>query len=367
MWRRRLLALLLFWPSSWLFAQNNQSDFSGVYLRNISPHPLDFHGWKGLTPAQIAAAEQFQKILDEGFPLVLVVSQTADEVAVTEIQNGVRSTSHYRFRGANPGKSSGARPHPDGYVRSKKDALVLDYTMEEVGPFGGTEKGEVHETWNLSPDVKTLTIRSTREGTETFTRQASLEDALPRAAEASLTSRCVCLRLPGGASPPANNKPANNEEGAALGFTVYRQLKRSIFFDAGVSADFFKDLQRTETPNGTIFRKSGQAISTFPEDVSLEISVWAVFSRSNFPMTVTAPLPAELFSLRFRVKWNGSSPRDLGELPSELTTEPFTELRSPGQLYRITVPAEGVPLDDSLEVHILTDAGTQIGCIRGSI
>ena len=83
--------------------------------------------------------------------------------------------------------------------------------------------------------------------------------------------------------------------------------------------------------------------------------------------TSESPLPPELLGLRFRVKWAGSSIRDLGEVEPEIVSEPWTELRAPEKVYRVEIPSKGVPLSDSLEVRILTKAGNQIGCISGHI
>ena len=357
--------LLMFLASSYVFAQNGGPDFSGVYLRNSSTPLLGLRPGHGVTQPQIDLWQQTLKTLDEGSPLILTVSQTTDEIKVTEIQNGVSSATRYRFHHEKSSKAHRAGARATSHARIKKDTLILDYTMAEEAPSGGTVAELVHERWNLSPASATLTIRSTRNGTETYSREASLQSASARAAQLSLANKCVCLRLPPGAPPPSQYK-----DGAALGFTVYRQLNRLITFDAGISGDFFKDLQRTSTPNGTLFRQSGRSITAFPDDVSLEISVRASFAYAPaelFDTSRDAPLPAELFSLRFQVRWSGPSTRELGELPSDLVTEPWRELRKPEHFYRIAVPATGVPLEDSLEVRILTQTGTQIGCIRGNI
>ena len=302
------------------------------------------------------------KTLDEGSPLVLTVVQTTDGIKVTEIQNGIKSATEYRFRGGRAGKNAGAQGA--GLARIKKDTLILEYTMQELTVLGSKFRESVRERWTLSPDSNTLTIRSTHNDTQIYARQASLESALARAAEASLTNKCVCLRLPPGAPPPREYK-----KGAALGYTVFRRLNRCVIFDGGISGGFFEGLQRIDTTNGTVFRKAGQAIATFPEDVTLEISFWATFSYWPWDPfeEAEAPLPAEFFGLRFQVKWTGSLTRDLGELPSELLTEHRPEQRRPAHLYRIEVSAKGIPLDDNLEIRILTPTGTQIGCIRGNI
>lgn len=360
-WRWLFVALLLC-ASSTSFAQN-AADFSGAYLRNNSPSDLHSSPGKSTTQ-QIALAQEMLKTLDEGSPLVLAVTRTTDGVKITEIQNGVRSANQYYFRTGKSSKTHAAGIHEVSRARIKKDTLTIDYAMEEAMPWGATITEQVHERWNLSPDSRTLTLHSTRNGTQTFTRQASLESALARADQVSLMNRCVCLRL-----PPGSQLPAEYKGGAALGFTVYRQLNRCIILDAGISGDLFKGLQRADSANGTKFLKSGRAIAIFPDDVFLEISFRANSCLESWDSLGfgDAPLPAEMFSLRFQVKWEGSSTRELGELPSELLSEPWPEQREPEHFYRIQLTAKGVPLTDNLEVRILTSAGRQIGCIRGHI
>jgi len=355
--------LVLCFPS-YLFAQVGSPDFSGVYLRSSSTISSGLRPGKGITQQQIDSGQEVMKTMDEGSPLILSVTQTTEGIKVTEIQNGAKSANLYLFRGGKTDKSHTVGVQGASRARINKDTLILKFTMEEVGPFGGAIKESVEERWNLSPDSSTLKIRSTRNGTQTFTRQASLESAMARAAQVSLTNRCVCLRL-----PPGSPRPAEYKEGADLGFTVYRQLNRCVIFDAGIYGDFFKGLQRKDTPNGPIFGKSGQRIATFPDDLSLEISFRAGFSYGPLDPAgmVDAPLPAELSGLRFQIKWTGSSTRDLGELPAELLSEPSPEQLRPKNFYRIELPAKGVPLDDTLEVRVLTRTGAQIGCIRGNI
>jgi hypothetical protein len=175
---------------------------------------------------------------------------------------------------------------------------------------------------------------------------------------------------PCGRRSQAPKAPAGYEVGVALGVFLYRQSDGLILFDAGLTGDFFKGLERHDTPNGTEFRMSGHVVSAFPDDVILEITPRPVPTPPAFSWIIGIPtrrLPPEFLDLRFQVKWTGSSIRDLGELPSELLTEPWTEWRLPERLYRLQIPAKGVPLTDSLEVRIFTHSGNQIGCVSGHI
>jgi hypothetical protein len=178
-------------------------------------------------------------------------------------------------------------------------------------------------------------------------------------------NKCACLRLPF----PADARTKDWDE-AELGFTAYRQLDACFLFDAGLWGGFFKGLERSDTAKGPQFRKSGQVVSGFPDDVVLEVVTkvgdCAPGSLSILSLiTSVSPLPPELLGLRFRVKWTGSSIRDLGEVQAEPRTEPWPELRKPERFYRIEIPSKGVLLTDNLEIRILTKAGNQIGCISG--
>ncbi len=337
---RYWIAILLVWCNPCgLFAQSGAPDFSGVYLRSPLSLPNSASS-KSKGKEKGAALLQMEKTLDEGSPLVLVVAQTGDGVRVTKIQNGASMADEFSFQPGTSAKNQPARSKGLARARIEKDSLELDYSMEQVSFLGSTVEQPIHETWRLSPDLGTLQIQSTLDGNQTFTRQASLDSALARAKKLSLADRCVCLRM-----PPGEPAPREYKEGVALGFTVYRQLQRIEIFDAGISGDIFKGLQRTETPNGPLFRKSGQPIETFPDDLTLEITFKARFSSGPYDQfgIVDAPIPAELSSLRFQARWVGSSPPDLGELPAELVTESGRSNARPGTFIGFHYPPAACP------------------------
>jgi hypothetical protein len=119
-------------------------------------------------------------------------------------------------------------------------------------------------------------------------------------------------------------------------------------------------------PGKNEFLKAGRTVSSYPDAVTLEIK--PLFFDSN--QTVSScfvAVPQEFLDLRFEVEWSGKVSRDLGEVTSELLREPWTELRPAEALYTLQIPAEGIPLDDSLEVRIFKKDGTQIGCIAGHL
>jgi hypothetical protein len=149
-------------------------------------------------------------------------------------------------------------------------------------------------------------------------------------------------------------------------------LNTWVSFDADLLAEFFSGLERSDTPKGSTFRKSGRLVSEFPDSVIMDITVRVSEGSAGAgwlapPAAAMLPFPPELVGLRFRVKWTGSSTQDLGEAQPELQTTPWRELGQPDRFYRIEVPSKGALLTDSLEVRILTKTGNQIGCIKGHI
>lgn len=269
---RLLPSVLLLCASSILFAQNGP-DFSGVYLRNRAKSYLRVGA--GAQSQRIRLLQELEQALDDGSPLILQVTQTADSIELTRIQNGAEASSRYHLNGPKSKQARSAGSKNLGRAKFKGDTLLIESNVP--GPFqmfpGLTVSVRVEERWKLSPDSRLLTIRRTPSlnGTETYTRQASLDAALAQASEASLMNKCVCLRLPS----PANVR-SKDERGTELGFTAYRQLNTCISFDTNFAGEFFTGLERSDTPNGTQFRKSGQMVSEFPDYVALEIAtkVW---------------------------------------------------------------------------------------------
>jgi hypothetical protein len=336
------------------------ANFSGVFLRERVED-------RGVTTV-ITKTED---------PLILDIKQDAGTIRVIEIQNGVETTDTYNLKG-----KATVNVGPDGVrskdrVRFKHGLFVLksewgDPLCSGVGPV-------TEQNWSLSPDMQTLTIQpkiaplgALPRGFQRiaiFKRQSSLQEALGRARAASGMNNCNAMPWPftKGRAPITN-------KGASLGYTGFEELVWEVGFDADLSGDFFKGLTRTAGPSGVEFRKDGQPIDTYVGALSLEVTPYLrshpryLFSTMQRIMGWGyANLPEWLLTLRFRAKWAGPEGRDLGDVPSELRQEPWPELSVPQRWYRMEIPAQNVPLTDSLEIHILSASGNQLGCIRGHL
>ena len=54
-------------------------------------------------------------------------------------------------------------------------------------------------------------------------------------------------------------------------------------------------------------------------------------------------------------------------IQSEFLVEPWREWSEPEAFYRMTIPADGIPLGDELEVLILSKSGEQVACVKRHI
>ena len=362
--------LLLLCSAPFLFAQN-PPDFSGIYLRN--PARTWMQSGRVVKPEFDRSTREVVQAIEDGSPIVLVVTQTSNAIQVTTIQNGAESVSRYslknsKSKGANRSDSQGI-----GRAKFKKDILLIESDVFQLLRLSLDPSLDVvlraGERWELSSDSRVLTVHlgPGRAPIETYTRLLSIDSALRLASESSLMNKCASLRWPSRA-----HGLSKIDMGANLGFTEYTQLNKRTFFDAGLSGEFFKHLEQIDTPKGTVFRRNAQIVSEFADSLDLDIEPALNGGLPSVPVftpmaTPAGPRPPEFTELRFHIKWTGSSIRDLGEVPSELLSEPWPELRRPVKWYRLQIPSKGVPITDNLEIRILTNAGDQIGCISGHI
>ena len=363
-------------------------DLSGIWLQEKSTHPVP-----GLAdPA----------------PMVMDIRQTPAEIFITSYQNGAQLAIHFDLSGRPTTREPGGYNPRLDRVKVKGGKLIIDSLLPpkaKDSPYGFQVK--LNETWELSPDARVLTIHRTIPGanrevhqeTETYQRQNSLDSALQLSEINSEMNRCVTETADPFAVEMARSpefkkrvmkagdrqKPFTHMEqtstvftgAAALGRANFRQLEQCTSFSAVVGADFLKGLQRTPLTDGFSFTRNGQTVSTYPDNIILDVepSVWncpgwwvTTPSPSFNPDTLQLfPLPQEMRDIRFDLVWKGSQRRELGEVPAELKTEPFTELRRADQFFRLHIPSKDVLLTDSLEIHVLSRTGKQLACIQGHL
>jgi hypothetical protein len=323
--RSTMVMLLLVGP---LLAQT-RVDFSGVFLRT---------------------ATTVRKKRSESEPRILVISQTPDEIVVKAMQNGETAVAHYPLE---------AKKSDKVQAKLRGRSLVLTFDLADL-------ETSVSEKGVLSPDGQQLTIQGEQgaaDESDIYLRKPTLEEAQ---ASVNLAVRSACKR-PFPFPQKTKKNESTHEEGALLGMAFYQQVTHCVLYDGVLSGDFFKAPEGPGTA-GAAFRKKGRAVTEFDGDLTLEIEPHgSVCSATSDWVSVEPRPPDAVRNLRFMVRWMGSAPRDLGEVQAELLHEPWRETNAAQDFYRIRIPAEGVPLKDSLEVLIFTRNGEELACIRGHI
>jgi hypothetical protein len=133
--------------------------------------------------------------------------------------------------------------------------------------------------------------------------------------------------------------------------------------------DFFAGLKRRETARGIEFRRGGNAVESFPEELSVRI--WIREFPCHVGLTEVSPLlatPEGMSSLQFKAYWKrGMEMRSVDglalrtfyrrkEQPTTLVGAPVTIQRDTW-VYNLTVSSQGVPLTDHLILEIFTKDG----------
>ena len=258
----RLTALfsLIFLPQC-SFAQAGV-DFSGFYVRTKNPAPKSA---KKKAPAKDVAP--LLNALQEASPLVLDVRQNADGVKVTMTQNETCATNFYPFHAAFKSYERKQASVRATEASIRNGALHLSPAPGTTWEFAGTPFGALSGFWTPSPppagdgDVDTFgglvsfNDRKPRGRDSDFHENALARFGTRPSRSLSLSHQCVCLQLPPGAEPRMDKK------GAALGFTLYREGKTTVTFDAGISGSFFDGLEREAGPGSSVFAREARRSS----------------------------------------------------------------------------------------------------------
>jgi len=340
-------------------------DFSGVFLS---------------APTGAASIADF--LNPDANPMILNIEQNAETLKLTKTQSKAEITFTYSLDGK-PTFNWGAEAVKTK-DRIKYEHRKLEIVSDQADRTTGVSGRISEQVWTLSPDLQTLSIRpkgtSAREERR-FIRQRSLLAALQQVQGVSVMDKCQATRN------SIEKLVARDKwkRGFALGLTGFDELGWTVTFFAGVGGEFFDDVKREEYPAGVEFYKDSKLIRNYAGSLTLEVTPHTTPppTRHSWPAVGMLSgswsgehLPSWLETLRFRVRWVGSATRDLGEFPADasirrptdwMKREPWPELRAPDKWYAMQIPAQDVPLTDSLEVRIFTADGVQLGCICGHI
>jgi hypothetical protein len=301
-------------------------------------------------------------------PLVLEIEQNASAIRLREWQNGSQAIYLYNLNGEPTTNDRPGKPPTRDRITFDIGKLVLRSEVQGPGFIGEIQR----EAWTLSPDLQTLTVEPAMVDrldvfpVETYARQPSLQAAMENAAKVSSPNIC-----PAAQSDSARDK-RETIAGIPLGATTFEQLGWTAAFQAQVTGDFFTNLRRVSNRSRVQFRRKKELVSKYSG--TLTLSVRPTMRREPHRVASSTPevtggwrFENALRGLRFHVQWVGPEPRDLGELPAELRTSSAANGTPLEGLFEIRVPADHVPITDTLQVHILSWAGVQLGCVSGHL
>lgn len=324
-------------------------DFSGIFLRTQS-------SFRGNPQTEV--------------PRILEIKQTPDEVVVTATQNGETAVARYRL----DKKSEAVQ------ARLKGKNLVLKGTVKrkwlDMGFFlpGLETAANFEEKWELSSDLQQLVIHTKENygsGASNFDTRYAREPSLPAAqAAAALAAKTDCeATLPMSASKSQLEKSRKYLHGTTLGTATFERITRCVSYGTVLSGDFFKDLERTEKSGRAEFRKKDRTVTAYTGDLVLEVGLHHGFCAEEIGdwVPTASPQPEAAQDLRFKVRWMGAQQKGPAEVQSVFLVEPWREWNDAEAFYRMTIPADGVPLSDDLEVLIFSKSGEQLACVRRHI
>jgi hypothetical protein len=306
-------------------------------------------------------------------PMVLQIRQDADFLRLTEYQNGSRAVSVYKLNGESSANENPGDGKSVSQVKFRNESLLITAKVN-----GHWAHDEVRvESLQLSPDLQTLTVQPDPEdpvqgrlrwlfGIDSYSRRTSLAAALEEAAKISPLNNCV----------PEPRYPAkhayNIRGGVPLGEAVIKYLGWDEAFSAFLSGEFFNKLRLVPTRGSIEYSRNRVLVSKFSGPLNL--TVLPFWNANPQWMHLDARtlmggnrFPDSLKGLRFHITWVGAETRDLGEVPADLKTRPGPHGLPSDSWYEMEIPAQDVPISDTLEIHILSAAGDHLGCLCGHL
>lgn len=338
-------------------------DFSGVYIETQQQFPS----------LRTKPSHPMIRQNKPSNPMVLQIGQDADLLRLTEYQNGSQAVFVYKLNGEPSTNDSPGEGQSESRVKFRDASLVITAKVN-----GHWAHDEVRvESLQLSPDLQTLTVQPEPEdpvqgrlrwlfGIDAYSRRTSLAAALEEAAKISPLNNCV-------PEPPYPAKRARDiSHGVPLGEAGFEYLGWDESFSAFLSGEFFNELRLIPTRGGIEYRRNRVLVSKFSGPLNLTVVPFWAPNPQWMHLDARTLMGGSRFTdslkgLRFHITWVGSDTHDLGEVPADLKTRPGPHGLPSDNWYEMQIPAQDVPISDTLEIHILSAAGDHLGCVCGHL
>jgi hypothetical protein len=169
-----------------------------------------------------------------------------------------------------------------------------------------------------------------------------------------------------GASVQAPGQIVEYKEVVPVSAGQIRDKDVCINFNPVMTAgDFFDGLQRHENASGDQFRKNSQVVTTFPEQITVQVQTTVTVCDAD--LYTPAPLPSFFNGLQFKVQWKrGLAMRSVAQVVVQRVV--FASQEGDNRLmFLLKIRDHNVPLTDHLIISVMSPQGKLLTRMSGRL
>src|ERR1700722_10870210 len=177
---------------------------------------------------------------------------------------------------------------------------------------------------------------------------------------------CALLMMVLGASGQAPGPIVEYKEVVPVSAGQIRDKDVCINFSPVMTAgDFFDGLQRHETASGDQFRKNSQVVTTFPDQITVQVQTAVTVCDAD--LYTPAPLPSFFNGLQFKVQWKrGLAMRSVAQVVVQRVM--FASQEGDNRLmFLLKIHDHNVPLTDHLIISVISPQGKLLTRMSGKL
>src|ERR1700730_15310576 len=177
---------------------------------------------------------------------------------------------------------------------------------------------------------------------------------------------CALLIIVRGASGQAPRPVVEYKEVVPVSAGQIRDKDVCINFSPVMtSGDFFDGLQRHETTSGDQFRKNSLVVTTFPDQITVQVQTAVAVCDAD--LYTPAPLPSFFNGLQFKVQWKrGQAMRSVAQVVVQRVM--FASQEGDNRLmFLLKIHDHNVPLTDHLIISVISPQGKLLTRMSGKL
>lgn len=145
-----------------------------------------------------------------------------------------------------------------------------------------------------------------------------------------------------------------------------RDGKVCINFNPVMTAgDFFDGLERQDTPSGDQFRKNSHLVTTFPDQITVQVQT--AINVCDADIYTAAPVPSYFNELQFKVQWKRGL---VMRAVSRVTVQRVIFASEDGNnrlMFLLKIRDRDVPLTDHLIISVMSPQGKLLSRMSGKL